>query len=109
MFLIPFIKSTILERRTLFTTSISFNGEIISLDSCYIKKGLVYITITALFSCQSFFYLECTKVNTCLLCNVRLVSLNKYIFLCRYTRLCAYYSFLAPYLIYYRVLGLIYC
>ena len=35
----------------LLATSISLNGEIISPYSYYVKKGLVYITITAFFSC----------------------------------------------------------
>ena len=55
--------------------------------SCYIKKGLVYITIINLSGRQPSFYLECTKANTCFLYNVRSVSLNKYIFLACLTSL----------------------
>ena len=92
----PFIRLSTLERRALFTTSISLNKEIMSPCSCYTKKGLVYIAITFPFSSQPSSYLECTKANTYLLCNVRLVSLNKYIFPYCYTRLCTRYSLLVP-------------
>ena len=66
--------------RTLLTISISLNGEIMSPYSRYIKKGLVYIIITDLFSRQPSFYTKCTKLNTYILYNIHLVSLNKYIF-----------------------------
>ena len=46
----PPIRSIILERRIFFTTSISFNKEIISPYSRYMKKGLVYIIIITPFS-----------------------------------------------------------
>ena len=68
------------ERYTLLAVSISLNGEIISPYSYYTKKGLVYITIIDPFSCQPSFYAEYTKLNTYTLCNMRLVSLNKYSF-----------------------------
>ena len=77
----PPIRSITLKRRTLLTASISLNGEVISLYSRCAKKGLVYIAITVLFSCQPSFYLEYTKANIYLLYDVRLVSINKYIFL----------------------------
>jgi hypothetical protein len=60
----PLIRSTAFKYYTLFTISISLNREIMSPCSCYIKKGLVYITLTVPFSYQTFFYLECTKANT---------------------------------------------
>ena len=60
----PPIRSSTSECRTLLTTSISLDGEIMSPYSCYAKKGLVYIIITAPFSRQSSSYLECTKANT---------------------------------------------
>ena len=47
----------------------------------YTKKKLVYITITAFFNYQPFFYLKYTKSNIYFSCNVCLVSENKYIFL----------------------------
>ena len=77
----PPIRFSTLKRYTLFTISISFNKEIISPYSYYIKKGLVYIIIISLFNRQSFFYFKYTKANICLLCNMRLVPLNKYRFL----------------------------
>ena len=46
----PFIKSLVSKRRTLLAISISFNREIISPYSRYIKKGLVYIIIISSFS-----------------------------------------------------------
>ena len=80
MSMIPFIRLSAFKRRTLLTISISLDKEIMSPYSYYMKKGLIYITITDPFSCQFSFYTECTKLNTYMLCNVRLVSLNKYIF-----------------------------
>ena len=74
----------------LLAASISLNGKIISPYSHYAKKGLVYITIIALFSCQPFFYFKCTKANTYSLCDVYLVSINKYTFRFSYD---AYYLF----------------
>ena len=83
MSLIPLIRSSALERYTLLTTSISFNGEIISPYSYYIKKGLIYIIMISLFSCQPFSYSKYTKANTCLLCDMRSVLFNKYRFFYR--------------------------
>ena len=76
----PFIKSLASVYCILLATSISLNSEIMSPYSYYTKKGLVYIIIIALFSRQPFFYSKCTKANTYSLCNMRLVSTNKYIF-----------------------------
>ena len=77
------------KRCILLVISISLNGEIISPYSYYMKKGLVYIIIINPFSRQPSFYTKYTKSNTCMLCNVHLVSFNKYIFP-YYTRYCAY-------------------
>ena len=77
----PPIRLSMSKRRALLTASISLNREIISSYSYYIKKGLVYIIIIDPFSRQFSFYTKCTKLNTYALCNMRLVSLNKYIFL----------------------------
>jgi hypothetical protein len=60
----PFIRFTAFKYYTLFTISISFNREIMSPYSYYTKKGLVYIILIIPFSCQPFFYLKYTKVNT---------------------------------------------
>ena len=85
MSLIPPIRLFASKRRTLLTASISLDREIISSCSYYVKKGLVCITIINPFSRQPSSYAEYTKLNTRMLYNIRLVSLNKCIFL-RYTR-----------------------
>ena len=76
----PPIRSLASVHYVLLAISISLNGEIMSSYSHYMKKGLVYIIIIALFSRQPFFYSKYTKANTYSLCNMRLVSTNKYIF-----------------------------
>ena len=76
----PLIKLSASKRRILLAISISLDEEIISPYSYYIKKGLVYIIIMDSFSRQFFSYTKCTKLNTCVSCNMRSVSLNKYIF-----------------------------
>ena len=65
----------------LLATLISLNSKIISLYSCCIKEGLVYIIIITPSNYQPSFYLEYTKVNTCFSYNIYLVSNNKYIFI----------------------------
>ena len=87
--LIPPIRSSMSECWALFTTSISFNGEIISPCSYYAKKGLVCIIIIFSTSRQPSFYFKCIKADTRSLYNMRAVPLNKYIFLGR-TRLYTY-------------------
>ena len=76
----PLIRSLASIRCVLLAISISLDSEIISPYSYYIKKGLVYITIIALFSHQPSSYFKYTKANTYSLYNMRLVSTNKYIF-----------------------------
>ena len=78
----PPIRLFIFERHILLAASISLNKEIISPYSYYTKKGLVYIAIANPFSHQPSSCTECTKLNTCVLCNMRSVSLNKYTFFC---------------------------
>jgi hypothetical protein len=80
----PLIRFTASKYCTLFTTSISLDGEIINPCSRYIKKGLVYIALTSPFGCQPFFYLKCTKVNTQLSYNIRSIPLNECIYLAVY-------------------------
>ena len=82
----PPIRSSVSKRYTLLAVFISLNGEIISPYFYYAKKGLIYIIIIDPPSRQFFFCTKCTKLNTYILCDVRLVSLNKYTFLC-----CVYY------------------
>ena len=76
----PLIRSLASVCRVLLAASISLNGEIMSLYSYYIKKGLVYIAITAPFSYQPSSYSKCTKANTHSLYNIYSVSTNEYIF-----------------------------
>ena len=76
----PLIRSLASIYYVLLAAFISLNGEIISPYSYYTKKGLVCVIIIALFSYQPSSYSKCTKANTCSLCDVRLVSTNKYIF-----------------------------
>ena len=45
-------------------------GKIMPTYSYCIEKGLVYITIIALFSCQPSLYTKCTKLNMHTLYNV---------------------------------------
>ena len=75
-----FIRSSVFKRRTFLAASISLNREIISPCSRYIKKGLVYIIIISLASCQPSFYFKYTKANTYLSYNMRLMLFNKYRF-----------------------------
>ena len=60
----PAVRLTASKYYTFFTSSIAFNGEIISPCSYYTKKGLVYIAIVKPFSRQPFSYSKCTKSNT---------------------------------------------
>ena len=76
----PPIRLSIFKRRALLATSISLNEEIMSPYSRYMKKGLVCITIIKPSNRQPSSYTECTKLNTYALCDVYLVSFNKYIF-----------------------------
>ena len=76
----PFIKSLASIRCVLLAISISLDGEIISPYSYYAKKGLVYIAIIAFFSRQPSSYFKYIKANIYSLCDMRLVSTNKYIF-----------------------------
>ena len=55
-------------------------GEIMPSYSCYKEKKLVYIIITAPSSHQPSLYIEYTKLNMRLSCNIKLVSNAKYIF-----------------------------
>ena len=76
-------------------------GDIIPSYSHYIKKGLVYIAITALSSYQPLSYTECTKANICLSYNIYSISAIKYIY---YP---IFFNYLILYLSYYKVLDLI--
>ena len=80
---------------------ILFISEVIPSCSYYIKKGLVYVTIAALFGHQPLSYAECIKVNICLSYNICSVSSTKCIY-CPTLLSC-----LVLYLNYYKVLDLI--
>jgi len=56
------------------------SNKVIPLYSRCVKKGLVYIIIAALSSCQPSSYSRCTSINTQLSYNVHLVSNAKYIY-----------------------------
>ena len=76
----PLIRSLASVYYVLLAASISLNSEIISPYSHCAKKGLVYITITAPFSCQPSSYSKYIKANIYSLYNMHLVSTNKYTF-----------------------------
>ena len=73
--------------------------------SCYILKGLVYIAITALSSCQPSSYTKYTKLNMRSSYDIRSMSNTKYIYL---ERFCILRSLQLPYLTCLRVSRLIY-
>ena len=60
----PAIRLIVFKCYTLFTSSITFNSEIMSPYSYYMKKGLVCIIIADPSSYQPSFYFKCTKLNT---------------------------------------------
>ena len=89
----PFIISLAFKRLTCrfkLVAVILLLNKIIPTYSRYAEKGLVYITIIALFSRQPFSYTKYTKLNIRFFYNIRLVSNAKCIFP---TRL---YIFLKP-------------
>jgi hypothetical protein len=77
----PSVRSLVFKRRAYIVTIILSLGEIMPTYSHYIRKGLVYIIITALFNRQPSSYLEFTKLNIHLSCNICLMSNTKYIYL----------------------------
>ena len=76
----PPVRSLVFKRRTRIVAVILLLSKIIPTYSCYVLKGLVYITIIVLFSYQPSFYTKCTKLNIRLSYNVRLVSAIKCIY-----------------------------
>ena len=66
MSLIPSIRSLASKCLTYYfklVAVILLFSKIMPIYSCYIEKGLVYIIIIALFSCQPFLYTKYTKLN----------------------------------------------
>ena len=96
----PFIASIYY---TILITLILSISKVIPSYSYYIKKGLMYITIIALFGYQPLFYTKYTKANMYLSCNIYSISNTKYI--CYPTLL----SRLVPYLSCYKVSDSIRC
>ena len=90
-------------RHTILIALILSVSKVISSYSYYIKKGLVYIIITAPSSRQPSSYAKYTKANIRSSCNVYSISNAKS------ARLATRLNLLVPYLIYYRVSDLIYC
>ena len=85
------------------TVILSLSEIILSLYSCYAKKGLVYIALASLSSQQPSSCSECTKANIRSSCDVRSISDTK----C--ARPITFNSHLVPLLIYLRVLYSICC
>ena len=75
----PFIRFLASKRRAYVILVIFLLGEIMPIYSRCIKKKLVYITITAPSSRQPFSYIECTKSNMHLSCNIKSVSNAEYL------------------------------
>ena len=87
MSLMPFIRSLIFKHFAYYfklVAIILLLNKIMSTYLQYIKKGLVYIIIIALFSRQPSFCTKCTKLNIYLLYNIYLVSNAKYTFFTRF-------------------------
>jgi hypothetical protein len=80
----PFVKSLASKRCIYIVILILLLGEIMLTYLCYTKKGLVYIIIITSFSCQFFSYFKYTKLNIHLSYNIRLMSIDKYIYLTLY-------------------------
>ena len=76
----PPIRSLASERRAYIVTVILLLGEIMPIYSCYAKKKLVCVVITAPSRRQPFSCSECIKANTYSLCDMCLVFTNKYTF-----------------------------
>jgi len=70
--------SSIARRARTIAVVLSLGEIILSLYSCYIKEGLIYIALVSPLSQQPSSYLECTKVNVRLSYNIRSISNAKY-------------------------------
>ena len=75
----PFIRSSASKHRAYTVAVILLLGEIMSSYSRCVEKKLVYIIIITLFSHQPFSYIEYTKLNIYLSCNIRSVLDTKYL------------------------------
>ena len=97
----PSVRSLASERRAYIVAVILLFSKIMPTCSCCVLKGLVYIIIIALLSCQPFFYIKYIKLNMRSSYNIRLISNTKYAFFIYFYIL---QSLQLPYLIYLRVL-----
>ena len=80
----PPIRSLAFKRLTYYFKLIAIIlllGKIMPTYLHYIEKGLVYIIIIALFSCQPSSYTKCIKSNICSFYNIRSVFNTKCIFI----------------------------
>jgi hypothetical protein len=77
----PLIRSLVFKHYTYIIVLILLFSKIIPTYLYYMEKRLVYIIIIAPFSRQPFFYFKYTKLNMYSLYNIRLVSIDKYIYL----------------------------
>ena len=82
----PSVRSLIFKRLTYYfklVAVILLLNKIIPTCLQCAEKGLIYIVIITLTSCQPSFYTKYTKLNMCFSCNVRLVFNIKCLFLVR--------------------------
>ena len=80
----PPVRFLVSKRHARVVAVILLLSEIMPTYSCYMLKGLVYITIIAPLGCQLSFYIKCTKLNMRSSCNVKLVFNAKYTFFIRF-------------------------
>jgi ABC-type uncharacterized transport system permease subunit len=76
----PPVRSLVSKRCTYIVALILLFSEIMPTCSYCVEKGLVYIAIIALFSCQLFFCFKYTKLNIYSFYNVWLVSKDKCVY-----------------------------
>ena len=79
----PFVRSSVSKYLAYYSKLVAvilLLGKIIPTYSYYAEKGLLYIKIIALFSCQPSFCVKCTKLNICSSYNICSVSNAKCIF-----------------------------
>ena len=102
LLLMPPVRSTASRRCNKLILLVLFINKIMLSYSYYIKKGLLYIMIISLSSCQLLSCIKCIKVNIYSSCNICLV------FNAKYKCLIIYLNYYMSCLICLRVLYLIY-
>jgi hypothetical protein len=78
---IRFLVSKYLAYHSKLIAVILLFSEIIPFYSCYVEKGLVYITIITLYGRQPSSYSKYIKLNIHSSCNIYFISNAKYIYL----------------------------